>query len=74
MIGVFASELAGETWDSVKEEIEKEEAKKKLLDNPDNANDGVARQVFGIDLPEWVVGAQLAIKAANDRMDEMIKI
>jgi uncharacterized membrane protein YdjX (TVP38/TMEM64 family) len=74
LIGVFASELAGETWDSVKEEIEKEEAKKKLLDNPDNANDGVARQVFGIDLPEWVVGAQLAIKAANDRMDEMIKI
>lgn len=74
LIGVFASELAGETWDSVKEEIEIEEAKKKLLDNPDDDNDGIVRQVFGFDFPEWAVGAQLAIKAANERMDEMIKI
>lgn len=74
LIGVFASELAGETWDSVKEEIEIEEAKKKLLDNPDDDNDGIVRQVFGFDFPEWAVGAQLAIKAANERMDEMINI
>jgi uncharacterized membrane protein YdjX (TVP38/TMEM64 family) len=74
LIGVFASELAGETWDSVKEEIEIEEAKKKLLDNSDDQNDGIVRQVFGFDLPEWTVGAQLAVKAANERMDEMIRI
>lgn len=73
LIGVFASELAGETWDSVKDEIEAEEERKKL-ENPDGKeDDGITRKFLGFEFPEWVVGAQLALKAADERMGVMIK-
>ena len=72
LIGVFASELAGETWDSVKEEIEAEEKRKKEQ-NPDEIDDGIMRQFLGFQFPDWVVGAQLALKEADERMETMIK-
>lgn len=72
LIGVFASELAGETWDSVKEEIETEEKRKKE-ENPDEKDDGIMRQFLGFQFPDWVVGAQLALKEADERMETMIK-
>lgn len=76
LIGVFASELAGETWDSVKEEIEAEEKRKKE-NNPDQENgdedDGIVRKFLGFEFPDWAVGAQLAMKAANERMEWMIR-
>ncbi len=73
LIGVFASELAGETWDSVKEEIEAEEKRKKLENSDDDQDDGVMRKFLGFEFPEWVVGAQLALKAADERMETMIR-
>ena len=72
LIGVFASELAGETWDSVKEEIEAEEERKKL-ENPEDVDDGIMRKLGSFEFPEWVVGAQLAFQAADKRMETMIK-
>ena len=72
LIGVFASELAGETWDSVKEEIEEQEKRKKE-ENPEDVDDGIMRKFLGFEFPEWVVGMQLALKAADGRMDTMIK-
>jgi uncharacterized membrane protein YdjX (TVP38/TMEM64 family) len=75
LIGVFASELAGETWDSVKQEIEAEEKRKKE-ENPTlgkEEDDGVVRKFLGFEFPDWVVGAQLALKAASQRMDVMIQ-
>jgi len=73
LIGVFASELAGETWDSVKVEIEEEEKRKKLENPEGDEDDGITRKFLGFEFPEWVVGAQLALKAADERMDVMIK-
>ena len=73
LIGVFASELAGETWDSVKSEIEEEEKRKKQQ-NPDEVDDdGIMRQFLGFQFPDWVVGAQLSLKEADERMETMIK-
>lgn len=72
LIGVFASELAGETWDSVKVEIEAEEKKKKD-ENPDEVDDGIMRKFLGFEFPDWVIGAQLALQEADARMDAMIK-
>lgn len=75
LIGVFASELAGETWDSVKQEIEAEEKRKKE-ENPtlgEEEDDGIVRKFLGFEFPDWVVGAQLALKAASQRMDVMIQ-
>lgn len=69
LIGVFASQLAGETWDSV---LEEQEAEKKELEEGEEAPDGIVREVFGIELPEWSVGFQLSLKTADERMDELI--
>jgi uncharacterized membrane protein YdjX (TVP38/TMEM64 family) len=75
LIGVFASQLASETWDSVIQEVESEkEAKKALLPGEDDAeeNDGVVRTVLGVTVPEWLVGFQLGLKAANERISDLI--
>jgi len=73
LVGVFASELAGETWDSVKVEIDKEEKRKKLENPEDEEDDGIMRKFLGFEFPEWAIGAQLALKAADERMETMIK-
>ena len=71
LIGVFASQLASETWDSVLEEIE-EEKKNTSEDDGEDANDGVVREMFGWTLPQRVVGFQLQLKAANSRIDRLV--
>lgn len=71
LIGVFASQLAGETWDSVKEEIEAEQ-KKKIEDGDAEVDDGIVRKVAGMDVPQWIIGMQLSIQEANERMEKMI--
>ena len=75
LIGVFASQLAGETWESVNDEIEAEKLKKaeEATNSEDEVDDGLVRYVFGIDLPEWVVGAQIGIKEAEVRVESMIQ-
>eukprot|EP00551_Chaetoceros_affinis_P010999 CAMPEP_0203684488 /NCGR_PEP_ID=MMETSP0090-20130426/48058_1 /ASSEMBLY_ACC=CAM_ASM_001088 /TAXON_ID=426623 /ORGANISM="Chaetoceros affinis, Strain CCMP159" /LENGTH=543 /DNA_ID=CAMNT_0050553663 /DNA_START=110 /DNA_END=1744 /DNA_ORIENTATION=- len=73
LIGVFASQLAGETWESVTEEIEAEKRKKKETQTSDEIDDKITRSVFGFELPEWVVGAQISLNEAQQRMDEMIE-
>lgn len=70
LIGVFASQLASETWEAVQKEVEAEKA---ASDNGDGKqDDGITRSFLGLDLPEWVVGFQLAIKAAEGRMEETV--
>jgi uncharacterized membrane protein YdjX (TVP38/TMEM64 family) len=73
LVGSFASQLAGETWDTVLEEIEVEE-KAKAGYVEEEIDDGIVRDVFGQTLPQWMVGFQLALKEAdigvNDLIDE----
>jgi uncharacterized membrane protein YdjX (TVP38/TMEM64 family) len=71
LIGVFASQLAGETWDSVLEEVEAEKRAKENDENTDE-DDGIVREVMGWKLPLWVVGFQLSVQQANQRINEMI--
>jgi hypothetical protein len=75
LIGVFASQLAGETWDSVLEEVEAEKRAKAGLKNDENTDedDGIVREVMGWKLPLWVVGFQLSLQQANQRINEMIE-
>ncbi len=74
LIGVFASQLAGETWESISEEIEADKQKKKELSQEDGEEeDGILRSLFGFELPLWVVGAQVSLKEAEVRMDDMIQ-
>lgn len=74
LIGVFASQLAAETWESVLQEIEEEKkAKVAASDNGDeDEDDGIVRNLFGMDLPEWLVGFQLALRQADVRVNDMI--
>ena len=69
LIGVFASQLANETWESINEEVEIEKAEKAASGEEDD----VAREVMGMQLPQWVVGFQLSLQAADKRVNEMIE-
>lgn len=70
LIGVFASQLANETWDSINEEVELE--KKAAAEKSDSSQDGITRQIMGMDLPQWVVGFQLSLQAGDERVGAMI--
>mmetsp|Transcript_21737 Transcript_21737/g.53697 ORF Transcript_21737/g.53697 Transcript_21737/m.53697 type:complete len:527 (-) Transcript_21737:3061-4641(-) len=67
LIGVFASQLAGETWDSVLEE-----QKAEALAEGDDDDDGIVREVFGVTLPEALVNFQSAMQSADERVDKII--
>jgi len=69
LIGVFASQLAGETWDTVLEEVE---AEKKEKEGDEEADDGIVRSFLNYEFPEWVVGFQIALAMADDRVHQMI--
>jgi hypothetical protein len=68
LIGVFASQLANETWESINEEVEREKAEK-----GEEENDKVTREFMGITLPQFLVGFQLSMKAADKRVNAMIE-
>jgi hypothetical protein len=70
LIGVFASQLAGETWDTVLEEVEAEKREKEGTEEQDD--DGIVRSVLNMDLPDWLVGFQIALAMADDRIHQLI--
>lgn len=69
LIGVFASQLASETWETVLQEVE---ASDDRSEDVDDSQDGITREILGYELPAWIVGFQLALKAANERVSGMI--
>jgi uncharacterized membrane protein YdjX (TVP38/TMEM64 family) len=71
LVGAFASQLAGETWDTVLEEVKAEE-KAKAGDVEEEVDDGIVREAFGQTLPQWVVGFQLSLKQADIRINNLI--
>ena len=75
LIGVFASQLANETWDSINEEIELDKAEKAaaIEDDDDDEKDGVMREFMGMAFPQPIVGFQLALQEADKRVNTMIE-
>jgi uncharacterized membrane protein YdjX (TVP38/TMEM64 family) len=73
LIGVFASQLAGETWDTVLAEVEAEK-NEKAGKVDDDVDDGIIRKFFGISLPDWLVGFQLQMFMAEERIGELIDV
>ena len=74
LIGVFASQLAAETWDSVLEEVEAEK-KAKAGQNATDAEEekgDVTREIMGWQLPEWLVGFQYSIQEAEVSISDLI--
>jgi uncharacterized membrane protein YdjX (TVP38/TMEM64 family) len=75
-VGVFASQLAGETWDSILQEEDAARQKKKLEAGEEiedeQGRDGVIRDVLGTKLPQWIVGFQLALQDADYRINSLI--
>ena len=72
LIGVFASQLAGETWESVTNEIEIEKQKRQAMEKEDGDKE-VIESLFGFDLPLWIVGAQVSLNRAEARIEHMIE-
>ena len=61
MIGVFASQLASETWDAILKEQEEEEKKLQAengVNDDDTDNNSLITEIFGFELPEWLIGFQ----------------
>jgi hypothetical protein len=74
LIGVFASQLANETWDSINEEIEIDKAEKAALeDNDEDGKDGIIREFMGMGIPQPIIGFQLALQSADSRVNNMIE-
>eukprot|EP00977_Amphora_coffeiformis_P017249 scaffold5533_cov159-Amphora_coffeaeformis.AAC.5 len=73
LIGVFASQLASETWDSVLEEVEAEKKVKASENTTDTEQkEDVTRQIMGWELPEWLVGFQYSMKEADVSIADLI--
>ena len=73
LVGVFATQLASETWDSVLDEVEEDERlKKEEAEENGEIDDGIVREVFGITVPDWIVGFQLALQEADERMNGIL--
>jgi hypothetical protein len=66
LIGVFASQLATETWETVLAEVEQEK------EVHDESKDKYVRDVFGFELPVWVIDFQVNLKAADDRINGLV--
>ncbi|KAL7547616.1 hypothetical protein ACHAWF_010901 [Thalassiosira exigua] len=73
LIGVFASQLANETWESINEEIEIEKAEQTAANDRGEGDDGVTREFMGMQLPQWIVGFQLSLQVADERVNAMIE-
>ncbi len=76
LIGVFASQLANETWESINEEIEVEKAKKTARGNEHGErgdDDNGMREFMGIKLPQWMIGFQSALSEADKRVNALIE-
>lgn len=74
LIGVFASQLAGETWDSVLQEVEEEKKLKAGSEDEEDEDDGITRKLFGLELPVWMLDFQRGLQQANERVSDMIAI
>merc|ERR1712232_277436 len=71
LIGVFASQLAEETWDSINEEVEAQKAE--ISDSEDDEGDGVMTEFMGVGLPQFIVKFQQALQAADERVNKLIE-
>jgi len=69
LIGVFASELAGETWEAVQMEIE---AEKEETINSKEENDSMSESFLGFDLPQWAMSLKLGVKDAAARVEDVV--
>jgi hypothetical protein len=74
LIGVFASQLASETWDAVLKEQEAEEKERKLKDGDGDIDEdeNITTEIFGFELPQWMVGFQYGLQDADTRMNTLV--
>jgi len=81
LIGTFASQLAGDTWESIQKEIQiDKDAKKQAAIRERGFNntstydeDAIIRKFLGFPFPDWVIGMQIAYQEANQRINTMIQ-
>ncbi|KAL7581198.1 hypothetical protein ACA910_005983 [Epithemia clementina (nom. ined.)] len=74
LIGVFSTQLASETFDSVMAEVEAEKKAEKMSGEAISKEDEVTKEVFGFTLPPWMVGFQYIWKEADRSVQELIDV
>jgi uncharacterized membrane protein YdjX (TVP38/TMEM64 family) len=78
LIGVFASQLAGETWDTVLQEVEAERKEKlgdveEFEDTKTLLEKMVITKVAGLDIPDFLIDGQINWGLAEERMIKMVQ-
>jgi hypothetical protein len=70
LIGVFASQLAGETWESVQKEIELEKAShfNETEVNLDGFEKGILKDFLGLTLPTSLIDLQKSFHQASEKV------
>lgn len=53
-------------------EVEAEKKAKGETEEEEEENDGIVRDVMGVEVPQWIVGFQLALAEAGDRIEDFI--
>ena len=75
LIGVFASQLAGETWEYVQQEIEAEKRAKaeELGESVEDIDDkGIMKDILGIQLPNFMIDLQKSFGKANEKVSRVV--
>jgi len=71
LIGVFASQLAGETWEAVQVEIEAEQEE---ANEGKEEDDSMSESFLGFDLPQWIISLQSGMKDATARVEDVVDV
>lgn len=74
LIGVFASQLASETWESVQKEIELEKASQAHKNDVslDDVDKGILKNILGLQLPDSVVDLQKSFRQASEKVTKVV--
>jgi len=75
-IGIFASQLAGDSWDSIKAEVQADKRRNRRLQMQAEGGVGgykVITSLFGFKLPDGLIEDQVEMKQAENNMEELIE-
>ena len=73
VIGIFASQLAGDSWDSIKAEVQADKRRNRHRKMQGKGGCKVITSLFGYKLPDGLITDQVEMKQAGSSMEELIE-
>jgi len=75
LIGIFASQLAGESWDSIRAEIDADKRKNRRIEQEAAEKGGykVVTSIFGIELSDSLIDQQIRGKKSELALEDLVE-